>query len=537
VPVCRTASAGIVLLIAIATWPAKARAGSEVRVTVDPRLALLDVVQFLASDERPGSRDPDGYRARVRSAFGRYRTHPTVRAWRELQRRGFGEEAIPALAAHLSDPPQLAVRFEFGDALVKRAGSRKRLADFVSALRTFARDTGFSAFYRREGRFRSEVVRRYAAGWDLPGAAGAVERYFGRPLGECTISVSLLREGNYVGRVSGSSRTVVLIMAGTRGEAGGYPTYGDAATKRRLAIHEMCHAYVNPAVEACGQQVSRYSALMKPIAPRMAASGYCDWTTILEEQIVRACVARLVRHLEGPSAGEALARSEYEQGYAYVPAIYRELETYERDRRAYPAFESFAPVLLEALPRLAAEAPPPRPKPVFAGPTEAAWNEHGSALVFVYPARTKPASAAAKLERQARRAAEIVAQHHGPRPVMSDEAALKMDWNAHGAVLYGTTRSNALLARWAARLPFRLGDGEITIAGITFKGPGVRLIAAVPNPENPSLPLLIYTGTEDEAVVGIHALRHGAEDFVVYRGDRKAASGRFGKDGARWWAP
>lgn len=65
-----------------------------------------------------------------------------------MWRKGFAFDDVPRAMLSLSRPPALARRRPLPDEVVESAGGRDTLGRFLEALRSFARETDFRAFYR-----------------------------------------------------------------------------------------------------------------------------------------------------------------------------------------------------------------------------------------------------------------------------------------------------------------------------------------------------------------------------------------------------
>ena len=101
--------AGALLLIALAAFPAGARASPAFDLAVDPRFELLGVVRQLAglgqTDPRAGE-----YRERVEKRFAAFRGHPAVALYKDLASRADSEEAAATILIYYSNPPELALK-------------------------------------------------------------------------------------------------------------------------------------------------------------------------------------------------------------------------------------------------------------------------------------------------------------------------------------------------------------------------------------------------------------------------------------------
>jgi len=90
-------------------------------------------------------------------------------------------------------------------------------------------------------------------------------------------------------------------------------------------------------------------------------------------------------------------------------------------------------------------------------------------------------------------------------------------------VLYGTTTSNAITKWILSAHRISLDADGIDVADLRIPIQRPAMIACVPNPDNPDLPVLLYTASDDKDAHGLNRFFHGPTQFVVGRWD---SSGR-----------
>jgi len=291
----------------------------------------------------------------------------------------------------------------------------------------------------------------------------------------------------------------------------------DPALRRGVAdmvYHEFGHSFTNPLVDAAEARLAKASDLFEPIREAMKRQAYGNWMTCMREHVVRAAAARLVRAELGDLEGGRQVADDYARGFRYLPPLYRALEEFEKNRGKFRRFADFAPRLFEEIDKIAREgAEAYWARQPFSGRLNDVWTypDHEDKLVFVTPAEGKAADYAKTIAARFKT---------GPK-VVTDREALEMDAGKHIFVVYGTPASNAFLAKHAAKLPVRIEKDAIVVDGEKFPGEKLRLIAAVPNPLNPRIPMVLYTATDDEIVPGINSIFHGPTGFVVGDDDRK----------------
>jgi uncharacterized protein DUF4932 len=115
----------------------------------------------------------------------------------------------------------------------------------------------------------------------------------------------------------------------------------------RVIRHELGHAHLNPVTERSGAVIARYSNLFRALAPAMRVYGYGRWDICLNEHVLRAAEARVVRAEAGPRAVERFLRREEAKGFSLIRPALAAL-----DRTSAPLSECYP----EFLNRLAAYA-------------------------------------------------------------------------------------------------------------------------------------------------------------------------------------
>jgi pimeloyl-ACP methyl ester carboxylesterase len=108
-------------------------------------------------------------------------------------------------------------------------------------------------------------------------------------------------------------------------------------------------------------------------------------------------------------------------------------------------------------------------------------------------------------------------------PILTDVEWLEAERSETGirtvnVLAYGSPHSNAVLARFAERLPASVGPGEIIVGGRRFIGPGLALIAVLAFPDDGGDRYLgVHGGTSPDAITsGAHLNWQLLPDYLVY---------------------
>jgi hypothetical protein len=327
---------------------ASASAGAPLRVAVDPRVELMCIIFRLAgSPEYNQARLPE-YAADVDRHFAAFREHGVVRRARELRRdRGVSYDAVMSMAIHLdsADTVGEAIPFE-----PRPAGLDERwpIADarrFLADARAFAAESDLATFlaqheplYRTSVARAEELLQREARLDWFDGFFGA------RPGAQFTVVLGLLNGGgNYGPRVvrPDGAEELYCILGVWLTDDVGMPRFDDSVLS--TVAHEFCHSYVNPIVDAARSDLRRAGeTLFALVEDDMRRQAYGDWSTMMREALVRACVVRYVHGTRGAEAAAAEVREQAARSFHWTGPLADLLAEHERAEPPAP-FAAFMP--------------------------------------------------------------------------------------------------------------------------------------------------------------------------------------------------
>lgn len=499
-------------------------------VSVDPRMELLGAVQTVAG--YPLSTQDTPYSDSVKSFFGAFAGSDAVKCTKKLLRDGFAYDAPAGLMLYYSFPPELKLRQPYSEYLGGRAGGEKKLRRYRTALQRFAEESDFARFWVENEAFYRELLDEFihTVLRDVD-VVGLLESYFNiEQRSFDVILCPLFGNCNYGPRMpdSGGGVKTYALVAVNRTGTGDLSLDSDQLLA--LLYHEFGHSFINPLVDRHSDLLARSSDRFEPIREIMAGYAYSSWNICVYEHLVRAVVVRLLEATRGPQAAENAIRSEERRHFGYVRPLVAKLREYEalRDSTGI-TFADYMPELLEVFCR--AELYVPR----FQGTVNAVLA--GEKVVFVHPT---VGNGAAKVTEYVHFLVDWInsrSQLKNTLQIVADSAAVKMPLDSCNIVCYGTVESNLLLAKYRDKLPFRVEPGAI-VADRRYDDPAVRLIACMPNPENPLLGMAVYTAVDEARIVDINNVFHGPDDFCIFTDSEHILSrGYFEKRGGEWRFP
>lgn len=346
---CRLVSLlALPVLLVLPVVPA-AGGGREVVVRVDPRVELMSVIFRLAGNPEYGNGRVKAYSEAVEAHFDKFRDHAVVKLARELRRKhGVSYDAVMNMAVHIKDVKGLkeAVSFDREPRTLERRWSVKDARRFLAAARKFVKEAKFAAFLKKHAGLYRTAEKRLAKTLAEHADLDWFDKFFGARSGaEFEIAIGMLNgPGNYGARIRkpGGKETLYCVLGVWRVDSSGDPTFPAAVLG--TVVHEFCHSYANPLVNANAAKLQRAGEALWPhVADTMRRQAYGNWKTMMYESLVRACVVRYMHATGGAKAAARQQREEGNRGFRWVGGMAAQLALYEADRKAYPNLEAFFP--------------------------------------------------------------------------------------------------------------------------------------------------------------------------------------------------
>ena len=503
----------------------------KLSISVDPRMELLGAVQVVAG--YPLSTRDTPYSDRVQAFFGAFADSDAADFTKKLFKIGFSYDAPPGLMLGYSYPPELRRLQPYSSYLKGRGDGAKNLRNYRTALERFAGESDFSDFWKENEAFYRQFLAQFSHEviCDID-VVGLLESYFNmKQTSFDVILCPLFGDSNYGLRIpdpDGGLRTYAL-MAVSQTENGAMSL--DQNRLLEVLLHEFGHSFVNPVVDLHSDLVVQSSDRYEPIRKKMTEQAYTSWNICVYEHFVRAAVIRLIETIRGPAAAENLIRYDERRYFGYIRPLVAKLREYEalRDSTGI-SYADYVPELLKVFNEAELY------KPCFPGTVNAVLL--GRDVVCIHPT---VGDAATEVTRYASGLVDWVnnnwSSYNTRWRLVADSVAVKMPLDSCNIVCYGTVESNLLLAKYRSKLPFQAEPGAI-IADRRYDDPGVRLIACVPNPENPELGMAVYTAIDERRIIDINNVFHGGDDFCIFTDrDHILSRGYFEKRGAEWRFP
>lgn len=361
-------------LITPGAWTAEPTAADKLDIHVDPRIELYETVLYLGPFR--GLKNKDGaiearvstpfdfaYKQEVGKRFSLYKDHPAVKIYGEMATQGlfrFGHP--PSVMLHLSDPPGLGERIPMDDFLFKMAGDRGKLNEFIEAMRSFARDSDFMAFFRENRDFYRRLAQGYRKNMEWNYVRDLEDYYGAQQDAYHLILAPLSHPGGFGPRIRTSDGGYeAYAVIGPKSVKDDNPEFGSGDSMRRLCWHEFSHSFVNVMTDAHLEDLREPLGVLEsrklpaPIVERIKSAGIWDVHLCDQagEYVVRGVTTRLASRKLGAETGTAAMNEEIKQGFIHLEAICKRLEIYESHRQQFPALKDFYPEFVAAFRDLA----------------------------------------------------------------------------------------------------------------------------------------------------------------------------------------
>lgn len=320
---------------------------ASIIVKVDTQVELATIVARLAEFGEFKNDNIGRYAADVDRHFSSYKDHEVVRLARKLREtNGLAFSQYLSLAVHLN--PDFSPKVAFTATVPHKDYGAKEAAEFARLLKKFWNDADCERFFKEHSDLFRETERRYQTVVNEVDTAWFTKFYGERPNGTFHIFISLLSGyGNFGEKVVfPRGRTDLFAIMGAS-EAGpdGIPVFS-AKAELPVVIHEFNHSFINHLVD---ENPAPFQAacekIFREVAQKMARQAYGGWQAPLSESLVRAGVARYLYEHRGIEAGNSQIVEEKINGFAWMDELFVLFGTYANNRRQFPTFRSFMPVL------------------------------------------------------------------------------------------------------------------------------------------------------------------------------------------------
>ncbi len=319
----------------------------KLQIVVDEKVEVL-YYAFLLTDYPLVSRYSTTYKEAAQAYFEPYKEHQAIQLAEGLFEQGFGADFPINWIFQYSEFPKLEKggEVDFPFELI----SSDSLELFAEALRSFYVEAKCDSFLQMQRSFMNKMIQSAEDSIERLDIIEVIEDYFGEQKNaEYIMALSpLLHQGGF-----SAERTDVPILeafVGPNKVVDSIPQFDQAFLEQDMIIHEFGHNYVNPVVDEFLAQTHRLKEVLYPLVEEnIKSEGYYSWESYLYELIDRSTTIRITEDVYGKEAAQELLDYEKSVGFEHCEMVVELLKSYEGNRKQYPAFNDFFPVLIQSL--------------------------------------------------------------------------------------------------------------------------------------------------------------------------------------------
>jgi hypothetical protein len=294
-----------------------------ISVEADARVELLGIVDMLASKAaNADGRTPIAKNAQAE--FADFSNHLAVQIYQQLASKD--EQLSSRLVAQVADLPRWSGEAPLSIPALALPGHPSAAgAGLAEALEAFAKDAKFGEFFaKQQSPYRALKEASFASAMPI---ATAFQKYTGSGAGPIKLVVSpMIKRSFFANCLSpGAAEGALVLFIGEDGLA---QRSANSATARMLA-EALAHRAIG--ANGCG------------VAARRDCKSSNNRLAIVQDQIARQLAVRAIE-ANGPAGAKRGVK-----GPALALTIGEALNSYEQNRRWFPTFRDFQPVLLQSI--------------------------------------------------------------------------------------------------------------------------------------------------------------------------------------------
>lgn len=513
-----------------ATPEAISRKSGMLQITIDPRLELLAVIQYLSGSKMVFRSGP--YAEAIQSWFSAYQDHPLMQRLLDMEQRGYAYDLPVSSFLRFEDCSLQQTRFNWDPTMeamnlqrLENVTQTGTLDEFYDMVHQFAIQSDFAGFFASQrDYFLNRVDEAAKALNQHPDMIAHMVAWYGYSHASYNLIISPLVQGGYGPTM--------------RDAEGGIHAYcvadidcSDLSGSKLREVsswffHEFSHSFVNPLVDqnweifASGENI--YELLQDKID-----HAYNSWWVVVAEHLVRVNEHRLSELYFNTEAENAL-QSEIDSGFIFIRAAYEAILQFEQEHQQKGTdYARYFPTIAQYfMDRTEISEEDLRRLQHFTGPID---NAFSGDILIIYP----DADRISGVKENIMPTVDWLVVNKGFKAA-TDHDALNMDLSNKSLVLFGAWETNLILEKYQQDMPFEIHPDRI-VADKTYQGTNLRIALCLPNPLNQKLGMCIYTTQTTEAMKRSNSIDHGSEDWYISNSDLEVlGSGRFNKKDERW---
>ena len=410
------------------------RSIGKLHISIDPRIELLAAIHSLSNNKDLANRDLP-YSKDILNYFELFSSHEAIKITESLrQKYGFSYDAPVAFMLHLSKPPELELQIKFSDYLLKRSGESD-LEQYRKSIKQFAEISNFETFWNSKISLYNQILDMTIANMGGADFVKIMEDYFNETQESYNVIITPAfygGKGAFTPNFDGND--IFHACLSTTDFKDDIP-YLNRNNLLFYVWHEYGHFFVNPLTEKYSDRVASVNKLFEPIEKEMSNQSYGQWSTCVNEHIIRATTIRLLELFDSQQS-KGLMGNELRNHFIYIEPILEKLKVFENQRdKNKITFSEFYPELLNTLDSLLKIEYWKQFNTNFRGPINGAFINNGvweEKISVIYPTQDLDAEALKVAQEHVTLIFERFFKSRGG-VLLADTAALKTDLSEFGS--------------------------------------------------------------------------------------------------------
>ncbi len=304
----------LLLGLTIVAW-----AAPTVKVAPDERVDLISIVFHYAGNQEYSKVFIPAYAEAMEARFADLKEHPVIGMAREFRRKnGVSYNAIANLAIRLDSPESLQLTDDSLESLESR-WPREQLAEFLTQLRDFARQSNFHEFYADQAPFYQKQCEFWQNAFSESQVASWAERFYGETRSlHFTVIPSALENGGVGSSMEMNGKFYCYMVTKIVP-----PKLPEMASSCFLA-HEFSHSWTNPVTNVIYPQIRTIAEKIFPtFQDLMKRQAYGTPHTMMIETFNRAAELVYLHDRYGEDNVAKRLATERAKGFLLIERVYR----------------------------------------------------------------------------------------------------------------------------------------------------------------------------------------------------------------------
>ncbi|MCD6594459.1 DUF4932 domain-containing protein [bacterium] len=338
------------LLLGLLIFSAIFAQNSKIIVEIDPRIEILEIVEYLARDSSSNQlsqiySSDNKYAKSIDDKFGKYRNHKAIQEFKEMRKSCDKKDAIRKIILHLTNPPDLKIQYPIDNIIAEFSDTSqsfdKEIQNWLVDLRDFAQKTEFMKFYESNGKLYKKISSPIADILSKDDICGRLENYFGESKSSYTVILSPIMTSGFGEQIDGDKLYAVVGPTEIRDNV----PYFCIQRTPHFVSEQFAYYFVKPIVDANWNKFEKSSRLLEPLNSYLPL--FDSWKYAVYYHLEKSAVCAIE---EDKFHKELDILSNIKFGFQYLLEIQDIIEIgYLPHRDKYPKYSDFVSKIAERL--------------------------------------------------------------------------------------------------------------------------------------------------------------------------------------------